>query len=94
LDAFRFFDIKGKGYVNKYEFEDGLKNYGVFSTQNELYLIFRKLDADNDGLLKYTEFADAITPKAAEYASLLSKRVPTFADDALLDIVFSYDTKK
>jgi len=94
FDAFRFFDPNGKGYVNKYDLDDGLKNYGVFATNNELYLLMKSLDSDNDALLKYSDFADAITPKSAEYANLLSKRIPTFANDALLDIVFSYSTKK
>jgi len=94
LDAFRFLDIKGKGYLSKYDLEDSIKPFGIFATQNELYLFMRKFDADNDSLLKYTEFCDAITPKAVEYASLMTKRLPTYADDADLDIVFSYDTKR
>jgi len=54
----------------------------------------RKHDLDSDSLLKYTEFCEALTPKSIEYASLMTKRLPTYADDADLDIVFSYDTKK
>jgi hypothetical protein len=54
----------------------------------------RKFDTDNDSLLKYTEFCDAITPKSIEYASLMTKRLPTYAPDADLDIVFSWDTKR
>jgi len=80
--------------VNKYDLEDGLKSFGVFATNNELYLLMRSLDSDNDALLKYSDFADAVTPKSNEYAALLTKRTPTFADDAELDIVFSYTTKK
>jgi len=94
FDAFRFFDPAGKGYVNKYDLDDGLKSFGVFATNNELYLLMRSLDKDNDALLKYSDFADAVTPTSTEYANLLSKRTPTFADDTELDIVFSYSTKK
>jgi len=54
----------------------------------------RKYDIDGDSLLKYTEFCEAITPKSIEYAGLMTKRLPTYADDADLDIVFSYDTKR
>jgi len=94
LDAFRFFDIRGKGYVSKYELEDGLKEFGVYPTSAELYLIMRKYDKDSDSLIKYTEFCDMITPSATEYANIMTKRIPTYADIDDLDVVFRWDTKK
>jgi Ca2+-binding EF-hand superfamily protein len=94
LDAFRFFDISGKGYITRGELEDGLKEFGVFPTSTELYLIMRKFDSDNDSLLKYTDFCEMVTPKSPEYADILTKRVPTYADQENLDLIFSYDTKK
>jgi len=94
LDAFRFFDLRGKGFVSKYELEDGLKEFGVYPTSAELYLIMRKYDKDSDSLIKYTEFCDMITPAAQEYASIMTKRIPTYADIDSLDLVFRWDTKK
>jgi len=94
LDSFRFFDVKGKGYINRIDLENGLKKFGIYSTNNELYLFMRKYDSDNDSLLKYTDFCEAITPKAVEYASILTERTPTYVDDEDLDLIFGYDTKK
>jgi len=94
LDAFRFFDVRAKGFITRGELEDGLQEFGVYPTSAELYLIMRKYDTDNDSLIKYTEFCDMITPKSAEYASIMSKRVPTYADIDSLDLVFRWDTKK
>jgi len=94
LDAFRFFDLKGKGYITRGEVEDGMKEFGVYPTSSELYLIMRKYDTDNDSLLKYTDFCEMVTPKSPEYASILTKRIPTYADTDNLDLIFGWDTKK
>jgi Ca2+-binding EF-hand superfamily protein len=94
LDAFRFFDIQGKGYITRGELEDGMREFAVYPTTTELYLIMRKYDSDNDSLLKYTDFCEMATPKSTEYANILTKRVPTYADEDNLDLIFGYDTKK
>jgi len=94
LDAFRFFDLQGKGYITRAELEDGMREFGVFPNSTELYLIMRKYDTDNDSLLKYTDFCDMITSKSIEYAGILTKRIPSYADEYDLALIFSYDTKK
>ena len=52
LDCFKVFDLYGRGYITSGEFEDGLKEFGVYPSRDELYLIFRKFDKDSDGLLR------------------------------------------
>lgn len=52
LDAFRFFDQTGKGYVTKTELKEGFNHFEIFPTNSESYLIMRKYDRDNDGLLR------------------------------------------
>jgi len=54
----------------------------------------RKYDKDSDSLIKYTEFCDMVTPASPEYANIMTKRIPTYADIDNLDIVFRWDTKK
>jgi len=71
-----------------------MREFGVFPNSTELYLIMRKYDTDNDSLLKYTDFCDMITPKSIEYANILTKRIPSYADEYDLALIFSYDTKK
>jgi len=93
LDAFRFFDQEGRGFITKTELRFGFNEFGLYPTSDEVYLIMRKYDTDNDGLLRYADFAEMITPKAAEYANILNDRIPTYADKARLDLVFSYTTK-
>jgi len=93
LDAFRFFDIDSRGYITKNELKEGFNYFGVFPTNDETYLIFRKLDTDNDGLLRYAEFCELFNPKSAEYLSILNSRVPSYLDSAKLTLAFSYETK-
>jgi len=93
LDAFRFFDIDSRGYITKNELKEGFNYFGVFPTSDECYLIFRKFDTDNDGLLRYAEFSDIFNPKSAEYLSILSDRIPSYLDSHKLSLAFSYETK-
>ena len=37
-----------------------------------------KYDSDKMGVLKYSDFCDAIYPSASEYSNLLSARVPSY----------------
>lgn len=52
LDAFKIFDVYGKGYITSGEFEDGLREFNAYPTRDELYLVFRKFDKNSDGLLR------------------------------------------
>ena len=52
FDAFRFFDISGKGYITKSEFKESLCQFNIFPTGSELFLIMKKYDMDGDSLIK------------------------------------------
>lgn len=52
MDAFRFFDTKGRGYIEKNELKEGFNKFDIFPTSNETYLIMTKYDKDNDGLIR------------------------------------------
>jgi len=94
LDAFRIFDINGKGYATSFDLEDALKVYDIFPSRDELYLVFRKYDKNNDGRWRYSDFCDAFTPKSAEYSSLLQNRRPFNSDNYYRrEEVFSFETK-
>jgi hypothetical protein len=38
----------------------------------------KKYDSENLGVLKYSDFCEALFPKASEYSNLLSSRVPSY----------------
>lgn len=77
LDFFRTFDITNHGAVSCREFEAGLIKYGIYPNKEELHLLFKRLDTDNDNLLRFSDFAETFTPKQKEYANLLHNRNPT-----------------
>jgi Ca2+-binding EF-hand superfamily protein len=89
FDAFRFFDLTEKGYVTRFDLKDGLNDFDVFPSSNDLYLVMKKYNKDQDGLLKYSEFCDLLKSKDFGYASLLTGRKPTYVDRAELSDIFT-----
>jgi len=83
LDFFRTFDVVSRGTVSAKEFEAGLIKYGIYPNKDELTLLFKKIDIDNDGLLRFSDFAETFTPKQKEYANLLHNRTPSTIEVAL-----------
>lgn len=52
MDTFKVFDIETKGYVDKYEFDDGLRMLEVEPTEKELDLLMKRIDRDQDGIIR------------------------------------------
>jgi len=94
LDFFRTFDTHARGFISLAEIEDGLAKFGVNPIREELYLWLRKHDRDNDGKLKFSEFAEAFTPKQGEYSNLLNSR-DAVNGDLYLDLhhLFKLETR-
>lgn len=80
LDFFRVFDSENKGAINFNEFEDGLKHFALYANREELHLLVRKFDKDKDGRLRFSDFAEIVTPKQSDYSNLLHNRTPFKAD--------------
>ena len=74
LDAFRVFDLKGRGYVTKLEMELAFNDNAIYPTKDEMYLLFKRYDKDQDGFLRYSEFCKAILPQSTEYATMMNNR--------------------
>ena len=52
FDAFRLFDLTEKGFITRLELREGLNDLDVFPSTNEMYLIMKRYNKDEDGLLK------------------------------------------
>lgn len=76
LDAFKIFDSRGIGNVSVQDIIEALKQNMGFNefTHDDVYLLFRKHDRNQDGKLNFTEFSNAILPLSKEYAALLTDR--------------------
>ena len=76
LDAFKIFDFKGIGNVSVQDIIQALKdnlNFHDF-THDDIYLLFRRFDKNQDGKLNFQEFSNMILPVSREYAALLTDR--------------------
>jgi Ca2+-binding EF-hand superfamily protein len=76
LDAFKIFDTRGTGNVSVQDIIMALRdNIGFDSfTHDDVYLLFRRNDQNNDGKLNFTEFSNLMLPISKEYAALLTDR--------------------
>jgi Ca2+-binding EF-hand superfamily protein len=89
FDAFRCFDLTEKGYITRLEFKQGMNDIDIFPSTNEMYLIMKKHNKDDDGLLKYAEFCELLKPKDLSYARILTDRRPTYVEREDLGDIFS-----
>jgi len=94
LDFFRTFDTISRTSISCKDFEVGMVKYGVYPNKEDLALLFKKMDVDDDGLLRFSDFAETFTPKQKEYSNLLHNRTPAHTE-TVVDIqkVFCQDTR-
>ena len=51
-DSFRLFEIEGRGYITELDFKYGLNKINIFPTSEEIRLVFKRYDLNNEGILK------------------------------------------
>lgn len=68
------FDIENKGYITFDEFKSGLFLFHIFPSTDDAYLLFKRYETVDEGILKYSDFCDIFSPKTDEYSSILSNR--------------------
>lgn len=90
LDGFRLIDLDGKGFVSNLEFRQAVNQLGVEVTKDEAYLLFKRYDKDNDGLLKYSDFCRLVTPVQKQYSDIVKAKEPTYNNHQIL----SWDSKR
>lgn len=76
IDAFRVLDTNGRGWITANEIKEGLQLLDIFAQDDDILLIMKWYDKDEDGKLKYSEFCDAFLPTDSFHASLLAKKPP------------------
>lgn len=76
LDAFKLFDTRGTGNISVQDVIVALReNLGFENfTHDDVYLLFRRHDSNNDGKLNFTELSKVLLPVSREYAALLTDR--------------------
>ena len=76
LDAFKIFDTRGQGNVTVQDIITALRENLGFDgfTHDDVYLLFRRHDGNQDGKLNFSEFSNLMLPISKEYAALLTDR--------------------
>ena len=76
LDAFKIFDSRGTGNISVQDVITALREILGFTqfTHDDVYLLFRRHDKNQDGKLNFTEFSNVLLPISKEYAALLTDR--------------------
>ena len=79
IDAFRYLDKEGKGFIEPHELIQCLrKDLGLSSDEleNDVIMFFQKFDKDESRQMKYSEFCDAFATKDGNLLKELASRVP------------------
>jgi Ca2+-binding EF-hand superfamily protein len=95
MDSFRMFDIDGKGWISLVELKNGLADLGIYCTNDEAALFFKRYDRDVDGRLRYSDFCEAFSPRDGHYSSVLEQRTPFYVNAPRYqrDEFFTKDTR-
>jgi EF-hand domain pair len=68
MDAFRAFDIDGKGFISQLELTTGLLQLEIHYTQAEIETFIRYFDIENTKRIKFSDFGKAFLPNNKDYS--------------------------
>ena len=75
-DAFRIFELNGRGFINQYDLKCGLNLLGIYPTDHEVLLLMKRFDLQNNGYLNYADFFDMLVPYEKDYRNMVENRLP------------------
>ncbi len=91
-DAFRIFELDGRGYLDKDDLKYGLNLIGIFPTDQELRLLMKRFDLQKQGGINYADFFDIVVPFEKEYRTMVEERMPNSCCACRCLDVFSFNT--
>lgn len=80
FDAFRVADEAGRGEIYRFELTDTLRKRGVYADRAEIELFYKRFDRNQDGKLRFSEWADAFTPLDLHAAGAVNRRQGNYRD--------------
>ena len=91
-DCFRIFEIDGKGVLYPDDIKTGLNLIGVFYSDFEVQLLFKRFDLQKRGYINYSDFFDIFVPFQREYRTIVEERKPNSCCPCRCPEVFCDDT--
>ena len=75
-DCFRIFEVDNQGILSPEDIKSGLNLIGVFYSDFEVKLFFKRFDLQKRGHITYGDFFDIFVPFQKEYRTLVEERKP------------------
>ena len=93
MDAFRAFDVDGKGYISQLELTTGLLEMQIHYTQAEIETFVRFFDIENTKRIKFSDFGKAFLPNNRDYSlKILTRAAKNLKKDKKLSDLFDKKT--
>jgi Ca2+-binding EF-hand superfamily protein len=73
-DLFYDFDISRNHEITMNDIIEVCRNFAIFPTNDQIFLLYKKYDKDEDKVLNYDEFCQMILPIKSEYTLIISNR--------------------
>ena len=91
-DAFRIFELDGRGFLDKDDLKYGLNLLNIYPTDHELRLLMKRFDLQKQGSINFADFFDIVVPFEKEYRNAVEERLPRSCCPCRCIDVFSYST--
>ena len=75
-DAFRIFELDGRGFLTCEDLKYGLGLLGICATDCDVRLLMKRFDLQKCGSINYADFFDILVPFEKEYRNMVECRVP------------------
>ena len=76
-DAFKIFELNGRGFLDECDLKCGLNLIGVFPTDQEVRLLMKRFDLLKEGTINYADFFDMLVPFEKQYRNAVENRCPS-----------------
>ena len=91
-DAFRIFELDGRGFLDKDDLKYGLNLLNIYPTDHELRLLMKRFDLQKKGGINYADFFDIVVPFEKENRTSVENRLPRSCCPCRCIDVFSNNT--
>ena len=89
-NGFKLFNINNRNFITENDFEIGLNRINLFPNNNELKLLIKKYDLNNNGFLLFSDVFDMLIPFDKEQRNIIENRKNIFLNNKN---IFSESTK-
>lgn len=92
-DAFRIFELDGRGYITEDDLKYGLNLLDIYATNSDIRLLMKRFDLQKEGVISFANFFDMVTPFEKDYREMVENRPPNSTCSCRCPEVFMYTTR-